>query len=75
MNIDGDIVLCGRSDGDAQRGYSGQLAELAIWDQSLSEADVAKIFQAVRQELEVVALQCHMGCLQKILLHQSKLRQ
>ena len=47
MSIDGDIVLCGRSDGDAQQGYSGQLAELAIWDQTLSEVNVAKIYQAV----------------------------
>ena len=47
MNIDGSIVLCGRSDGDNARGYSGQLAELAIWDESLSEAAVAKIYSAV----------------------------
>ncbi|EIE21984.1 hypothetical protein COCSUDRAFT_56427 [Coccomyxa subellipsoidea C-169] len=46
MNIDGSIVLCGRSDGDNARGYSGQLAELAIWDESLSEAAVAKIYSA-----------------------------
>lgn len=49
MSIDGNIVLCGRSDRDMARGYTGMLAELAIWDSSLSEAQVARIFNAVRQ--------------------------
>lgn len=48
MNIDGKIVLCGRSDRDMARGYSGKLAELAIWDQSLSPAQAADIYHAVR---------------------------
>lgn len=47
MNIDGKIVLCGRSDRDMTRGYSGQLAELAIWDGSLSSAQVAAIYHEV----------------------------
>jgi hypothetical protein len=47
MHIDGDIVLCGRSDETALRGYSGSLAELSIWDTALTAAQVYIIYAAV----------------------------
>lgn len=47
MHINGNIVLCGRSDESAMRGYSGSLAELAIWDGTLTPAQVAAIYAAV----------------------------
>lgn len=47
MSLDGDIVLCGRSDGTAQRGYSGSLAELAIWDTVITSQQVAMIYKSV----------------------------
>ena len=61
MNIDGMIVLCGRSDRDVQRGYSGQLAELAIWDESLSPAQVAHIYHEVRIRLHASCALCSIS--------------
>jgi hypothetical protein len=47
LEIDGDIVLCGRSDESAQRGYTGSLAELAIWNTVVTAAQVSEIYTAV----------------------------
>lgn len=51
LEIDGDIVLCGRSDETAQRGYTGSLAELAIWDTAITAAQVSEIYTAVSTRL------------------------
>ena len=44
MQLDGRITLCGRSAGDYLRGYTGLLAELALFDVSLDEAQAAYIY-------------------------------
>ncbi len=47
LDIDGNMVLCGRSDDTAQRGYTGSLAELAIWDTTLTAQQVSAIYTSV----------------------------
>ena len=47
MEIDGDMVLCGRSDEMGQRGYTGSLAELAIWNTAITPQQVALIYTSV----------------------------
>ena len=47
LEIDGDMVLCGRSDDTAQRGYTGSLAELAIWNTILTAQQVSAIYTSV----------------------------
>lgn len=48
MQIDGEMVLCGRSDETAQRGFTGSLAELAIWDTAITAQQVSAIYRSVR---------------------------
>ena len=48
MHIDGRITLCGRSNGDMMRGYTGLLAELALFDAALDNQQVAYIYSEVR---------------------------
>ena len=48
MRLDGKMVLCGRSDADMLRSYSGALTELAIWDQVLTPDQVSRVYDAVR---------------------------
>ena len=47
MVIDGKMALCGRSDDTSQRGYTGSLAELAIWDTVLTADQVSAIYKSV----------------------------
>ena len=47
MVIDGKMALCGRSDDTSQRGYTGSLAELAIWDTALTADQVSAIYNSV----------------------------
>ena len=47
LDIDGNMVLCGRSDDTAQRGYTGSLAELAIWNTALTAQQVSAIYTSV----------------------------
>ena len=47
LEIDGNMVLCGRSDDTAQRGYTGSLAELAIWNTALTAQQVSAIYTSV----------------------------
>ena len=47
MVIDGKMALCGRSDDTTQRGYTGSLAELAIWDAGLTADQVSAVYRAV----------------------------
>lgn len=35
-----DIFLCGRSDGDPRRYFSGSITHLAIWDLALTDTQV-----------------------------------
>ena len=58
MMLTGNIVLCGRSTGDATRGYSGRLAELAIWNNALTAPQILAIFQQVYCYLGPALLQC-----------------
>ena len=48
MQLDGRVTLCGRSNGDIMRGYTGLLAELALFDAALDERQAAAIYAAVR---------------------------
>ena len=41
------MVLCGRSDETAQRGFTGSLAELAIWDTAITAQQVSAIYRSV----------------------------
>ncbi len=50
MQLDGPIVLCGRSDNDTLRGYNGRLTQLAIFDTSLSPLQVFYIYKQVNLE-------------------------
>jgi hypothetical protein len=68
LQIDGKITLCGRSDGEAQRGYSGLLSELALFDTALTPDQAAYIYNAVRhrclaccpkQSLKNASIQAH----------------
>merc|ERR1711977_659769 len=54
LNITGKIHLCGRPDRLEKRFYVGDLAHLSLWDQVLSETEVAEMFEAVvgRERLE-----------------------
>jgi hypothetical protein len=47
MQLDGPIVLCGRSDNDTQRGYNGRLSQLAIFDTALSPLQVYYAYKQV----------------------------
>ena len=47
MVVDGKMALCGRSDDTSQRGYTGSLAELAIWDAVLTADQVSAIYKSV----------------------------
>ena len=49
--MDGKITLCGRSDRQTMRGYTGLLAKLALFDSALTEAQAAYIFNAVRMRV------------------------
>ncbi|CAK0785312.1 hypothetical protein CVIRNUC_008519 [Coccomyxa viridis] len=46
MVIDGKMALCGRSDDTPQRGYTGSLAELAIWNAVLTADQVSAIYKS-----------------------------
>ena len=43
--MDSPIFLCARRDLDHDRFWSGKLAHLVLWDQSLQAADVMHLFQ------------------------------
>ena len=47
LEIDGEMVLCGRSDDTKQRGFTGSLAELAIWNTALTAQQVSAIYTSV----------------------------
>ena len=47
LEIDGSIVLCGRSDDTAQRGFTGSLAELALWNTAITAQQVSAIYNSV----------------------------
>ena len=47
MNLTGNIILCGRSEGDAARGYDGQLAELTIFDSALTATQIEALYYTV----------------------------
>ena len=47
MNLTGNIILCGRLEGDAARGYDGQLAELTIFDSALTAPQIEALYYAV----------------------------
>lgn len=40
MQLDGNVVLCGRSDDPSGRHFDGRLAYLGLYDQALDEAQV-----------------------------------
>lgn len=46
MDLTGDLVLCSRSDLDAERFFTGQLTQLMVWNQSLTAADWASLYSA-----------------------------
>lgn len=56
LDIDGRITLCGRSNSEAQRGYTGLLAELALFDAPLTEDQAAFIYSAVREAPKLAEL-------------------
>ena len=47
MDLSGNIVLCGRTEGDAARGYDGQLAELTIFDSALTATQIQALYYTV----------------------------
>lgn len=47
MNLNGPIVLCGRSGNDTVRGYNGRLTQLAVFDAALTPVQVYEIFRQV----------------------------
>lgn len=47
LQLDGPIVLCGRSDNDTLRGYNGRLTQLALFDTALSPLQVFYIYKQV----------------------------
>ena len=48
MELAGPITLCGRSDQDPTRFYDGFIANVGIYNTSLSPAAMATLYQAVR---------------------------
>lgn len=36
MQLSGPITLCGRSDGDLERHFTGDIAALSVWDSALA---------------------------------------
>lgn len=48
MQLAGNITLCGRSDLDPARFYSGYLANLGIYNNALSPTEMATLYANVR---------------------------
>ena len=44
MELTDNILLCGRSIQNASRGYDGQLAELLLFDDTLSAAQIEALY-------------------------------
>lgn len=55
MDLDGEIFLCGRSSGDVTRGYEGLLAELSIFDSTLTASQIEALFYTVRLGLAEIS--------------------
>ncbi|KAK2080285.1 hypothetical protein QBZ16_000138 [Prototheca wickerhamii] len=45
MNMTGDLTLCARSDLEASRFFTGDVTQLRVWNQSLSAAQFAALYQ------------------------------
>ena len=51
MQLAGNITLCGRSDLDPARFYGGYVANLGIYNTSLSPSEMATLYSNVRRHL------------------------
>lgn len=60
MQLDGPIVLCGRSDNDTLRGYNGRLTQLAIFDTALSPLQVFYMYKQVWEFVTLSMQPCMM---------------
>ncbi|KAL4419709.1 hypothetical protein ABPG75_006807 [Micractinium tetrahymenae] len=49
MNLTGNVTLCGRSDLDPLRFFTGSLAHLFIWNRSVTEEEMRQLFEAEPQ--------------------------
>ena len=45
--LNGTIALCGRSDNNTLRGFNGRLAQLSLFNASLTNSSVAALFNQV----------------------------
>lgn len=45
---DGDIFLCGRNDQDPDRHFDGAVAQLSLFDKSLSESQIKKLYKTIK---------------------------
>lgn len=64
MELDGDIYLCGRTQRDSSRGFEGKLAELSLFDASLTAPQVEALYYTVSQQLGgycTIGQLCHMA--------------
>jgi hypothetical protein len=52
-DLDGNIILCGRSDRDADRFFNGSIAHLALFDSAVTQFEVATLYSAYAAAGEV----------------------
>ncbi len=45
-DLDGNIILCGRTDRDADRFFNGSIAHLALFDSAVTQFEVATLYSA-----------------------------
>lgn len=55
MQLDGVLSLCGRADGDADRFYTGLVAQLGLWNEPLTAEAIQELYNHIDQHMEVPA--------------------
>lgn len=67
IQLDGTLSLCGRADGDAERFYTGLLAQLSLWDRALNADEIAALYTHISQHFKVRSLSLQLLVTVKLL--------